>query len=207
MILEELCGSFVALISSLVIETPPMSKESLQGEYTLIFEENPDREEVYDGLIHREYEPETPSELPYYEENLSVLAQANEQPRRNFCQTFVRSCKTNLALVVAVVLILGLLTTGIVYVDLNTTNACTAWRYNNFTLPSNIRNIHIAGNLLTLFPPFAWFPTCVMMLWCVKECKKNYALRLFICQLVIVSVTCVYKLFLFDKITTNVEYK
>ncbi len=127
MILEELCGSFVALVSSLVIHTPPMSGENLQGEYTLIFEENPDREEVYDGLMHREYEPgenlqgeytlvfeenpdreevydglmhreyepETPTELPYYEENLSVLAQANEQPRRHFCQSFIRSCKTN----------------------------------------------------------------------------------------------------------------
>ena len=46
--------------------------------------------------------------------------------------------------------------------DLNTTNACTAWRYNNFTLPSNVRNIHIAGDLVKLFPIYA----CMVSVMC-----------------------------------------
>ncbi len=91
--------------------------------------------------------------------------------------------------------------------DLNTTNACTAWRYNNFTLPSNVRNIHIAGDLLKLFPIYAWFPSCVMMLWGFKEFKNSFGLSLFICQLVALSMACVYKYLLFDKITANVEYR
>jgi hypothetical protein len=51
MILEELFGSFVSLLSSLTIKTPAISRENLQRECTLIFEENPEP----DGLIHREY--------------------------------------------------------------------------------------------------------------------------------------------------------
>jgi hypothetical protein len=99
MILEELFGSFVSLLSSLTIKTPAISRENLQRECTLIFEENPEPDEVYDGLIHREYEQETPTEVPYYEEDVSVLVQANEEPRRNFCESFLRSFKANVGLI------------------------------------------------------------------------------------------------------------
>ena len=63
MILEELFGSFVSFLSSVIIKTPAITRENLKRECVLIFEENPERDEVYDGLIHREYEQETPTKL------------------------------------------------------------------------------------------------------------------------------------------------
>jgi hypothetical protein len=127
MILEELVGRFVALFSSLIAQKPPMSREILERDYTLIFEENPEREEAYDGLIHREYEQVAPTELPYYEEYLPVLVQVDQQPRRNFCESFIRSCKANVGLLMAALFILGILTVGLVYFDLNTSNSCMKW--------------------------------------------------------------------------------
>ncbi len=207
MILEELIGSFASLFSSLISQTPPISSGTLQRDYSLIFEENPDREEVYDGLIHREYEPETPAELPYYEEDISVLAQVDGKTRRIY-KSFLRSCKANIGLVMAVMFILGLLTVGLVYVDLNTTNACIEWIHNNFTVPSNVRTIRIVGMSATLLPLYAWFPTCVIMLWGFRQFKDNYLLRLILCQSVALSINIAYKVVVFDKITTaNVEYR
>jgi hypothetical protein len=58
----------------------------------------------------------------------------------------------------AVVFILGLLIVGLVYVDLNTTNSCVAWIHHNFSVPSNVRIIRIAGMCAALVPLFAWFP-------------------------------------------------
>ena len=129
MFLEELVGSCVALVSSLIIQTPPISRENLQREYTLISVPNPEQDEVYDGLIHREYEQEVPSEVPYYEDGTFVSIQTDT--RRNFCESFVRSWKTNIGLITAVAFILGLLTVGLVYVDLDTNDACTEWMHEN----------------------------------------------------------------------------
>ena len=207
MILEELIGSFASLFSSLISQTPPISSGTLQRDYSLIFEENPDREEVYDGLIHREYEPETPAELPYYED-ISLLVQVDGRTRRNFYESFMRSCKANVGLVMAVMFILGLLTVGLVYVDLNTTNACIEWIFNNFTVPSNVRTIRIVGMSVTLLPLYAWFPTCVIMLWGFRQFINNYLLRLILWQSVILSINIAYKVVVFDKITpANVEYR
>ena len=207
MILEELCGSFVALVSTLVIHTPSMSRANRnKTEYTLIFEENQEQQEISDGLIDCEYEPEPLTPSPYSEEVTCVSVQADQHPKRSFCQSLFRSCKTNLTLVIAVIFMLGLLTTVLVYVDLNTTNVCIAWTHNNFTLPLKEQNMRIVGMMITLFPLFAWFPTYVMMLWGFKK-FKNYALFLFILQLVALSMTCVYKYFLYDKISGNAEYR
>lgn len=209
MILEELVGSFVSLFSSLIVHTPPISSETLQRDYSLIFQANPEEDEVYDGLIHREYEQETPAELPYYEEDISVLVQqAAGQTRRNFCESFFRSCKTNVGLLMAAVFMLGLLTVGLVYVDLNTTNACREWMHNNFSVPSNVRTVRILGMSVTLLPLYALFPTCVIMLWGFRELKMNHLLSLFLFQSVIISINIAYKVVVFDKITTaNVEYR
>jgi hypothetical protein len=81
MFLEEVFGSCAALFSSLIIQTPPISRENLQREYTLISVPNPEQDEVYDGLIHREYEQEAPTEVPYYEDGTFVSMQADT--RRN----------------------------------------------------------------------------------------------------------------------------
>ena len=81
MFLEEVFGSCAALFSSLIIQTPPISRENLQREYTLISVPNPEQDEVYDGLIHREYEQEAPTEVPYYEDGTFVSMQVDT--RRN----------------------------------------------------------------------------------------------------------------------------
>jgi hypothetical protein len=207
MIVEELVGSFVALVSSLIIQTPPMARENLQREYTLITEGS--QNEVYDDLIHCEYEQGAPTEVPSYEEDLSVLLQDDQQRRRNFCESFIRSFKENVGLLMAVVFILGLLIVGLVYVDLNTTNSCVAWIHHNFSVPSNVRIIRIAGMCAALVPLFAWFPGCLVMLWGLKEFKKNFLMCL-ICQLVALTLDCVYTIVFLDKKTAaanNVQYR
>ncbi|CAB4045940.1 Hypothetical predicted protein, partial [Paramuricea clavata] len=203
MILEELVGSLVALFSSWIIQIPSISGEDSQRESTL-FKRNPEQDEVYDGLIHREYEQDEPTSNE--EDIISVLVQDDQQPSRNFCESFIRSCKANIGLIMAVVLILGLLIVGLVYVDLNTTNSCVAWIHNNYSVPSNVRITRIAGISAALLPLFAWLPGCLVLLWGFKEFKKNYLLCL-ICQLVALSIHCVYTVVFSDKITTaNGEY-
>ncbi|CAB4004918.1 Hypothetical predicted protein [Paramuricea clavata] len=112
MILEEPFGSCVAIVSRLIIQTPPISRENLQREYTLIFVPNPEQDEVYDGLIHREYKQEAPTEVPYYEDGTFASMQA--ATRRNSFESFIRSLKANVGLIISVVVILGWLTVGVV---------------------------------------------------------------------------------------------
>ena len=211
MILEELIASFASLVSSLIAQTPPISTGTQQRDCSLLFEEIAEREEVYDGLIHREYDQERPAELPYYEEDVSFSAlfpAYDERTEKNFCESFLRSCKANLGLVMAVTFMLGLLAVGLVFVDLNTTNACIEWMHNNFTVPSNVRLMRIVGMSVTLLPLYAWFPACMIMLWGFKQFRKNYLLRLFACQSVTLSLVMAYKILAFDNTrTTNVDYR
>ena len=164
----------------------------------MIFESNPEREDVYDGLIHREYDQESSAVLPYYEENVSYsdLFPAHDgRTGTNFCESFLRSCKANLGLVTAVLFILGLLTVGLVYVDLNTTNACMEWMHNNFTVPSNIQIVRIVGMSVALIPLYAWFPICIIMLWGFSQFKQNYLFCLVARQSIMLSTCMVYKVY------------
>ncbi len=210
MILEELVGSFVALFSNLVIQTPPISGGDSQRECTLISEANLERDEEFDGLIHCEYDSEQDelqSVIPYYEDDISILVQNDRQTRRNFCESFLRSCTTNIGLVMTVVVILGFLIVGIVYADLNTTNLCVAWIHNNFSIPSNVRNIRIVGMCISLLPLFAWILGCLVMLSGFKEFQNNY-LTCLTCQLVALSIHCAYTVVFSDMIrSASVKYR
>ena len=202
MFLEELVGSCVALVSSLITQTPPISRENLQREYSLIYVPNPEQDEVYDGLIHCEYEQEVPSEVPYYEDGTIVSIQTDE--RRNFCESFIRSCKTNIGLITAVVFILGSLTVGLVYLDLNT-DVCMNWMHKNLSVPSHVHTVQRVGTSVKLLPLFSWFPASVAMLLGFRKFKQNYLVNLFFCALVSGSITCVYRIVMFDKLI-NVVY-
>ena len=203
MFLEELVGSCVALVPSLITQTPPISRENLQREHTLISVPDSEHDEVYDGLIHREYEQEEPSEVPYYEDGTFVSMQTDA--RRNFCESFIRSCKTNIVLITAVVFILGLLTVGLVYVDLNTTDVCIAWMNKNLRVPSHIHTVQIVGMYVKLMPLFSWFPASVAILLGFRKFKQHYLVSLFFCALVPGSITCVYKNVMSDKFI-HVDY-
>ncbi len=146
MILEELFGSFVSLFSSSIIQTPAISRENLQRECSLIFEKDP--HEVFDGLIHREYDEEvTPTELPY-EDDVSVSVQADDQPTRKFCESFRRSFKVNIGLIIVAIFILGFLTIGIALVFLSITDTCKEWvLHKNLTIPANIGILEIVWSL------------------------------------------------------------
>ncbi len=205
MFLEELVGSCVALVSSLITQTPPISRENLQREYTLISVPNPEQDEVYDGLIHREYEQEVPSEVPYYyEDGTFVHVSIQTDERRNFCESFIRSCKTNIGLITAVVFILGSLTVGLVYLDLNT-DVCMNWMHKNLSVPSHVHTVQRVGTSVKLLPLFSWFPASVAMLLGFRKFKQNYLVNLFFCALVLGSITCVYRIVMFDKLI-NVVY-
>jgi hypothetical protein len=199
MFLEELCGSCVGLFSSLIIQTPPISRENLQSEYTLISVSNPEEGEVYDGLIHREYEQEAPIEVPYYEDGTFVSMQAVTE--RNFFESFIRSLKANVGLITAVVVILGSLTVGVVYVDLNSNDACIEWMHKNLSVPAHVQILRIVGMSVKLLPLFSWFPACIALLWGFREFKKNYLARLFFCAFVPGSITCAYRIIMLDKFT------
>ena len=210
MILEELIGCFLSLFSSLIAQTPPISSETQQRDHGLLLEPNPERDDVYDGLIHREYDQERPAEFPYYEDvSYSDLFPAHDgRTAKNFCESFLRSCKANLGLVTAVMFILGLLTVGLVYVDLNTANACIEWMHNNFTVPSNIQIVRAVGISVALIPLFAWFPICIIMLWGFRQFKQNYLLCLVACQSIMLTTSIVYKILAFDNSkTASIEYR
>ena len=209
MILEELAGSVLSLCSSLITQTPPLSREQSQRQFRLIFEDTDEQDEVHDvdGLIHREYEQQPEQQLPYYEDDISVLVQPDGQSSRDFAQSFFRSFQANVGIIMAVVFILGLLTLGVVYVDLNTTDVCIEWMHNNYSIPRVAKILQIVGMSFELLPLFTWFPACIVMLWGFKEFKKNYLSCLLVCQLVIGSITCVYRIITIDVVPpTTVDY-
>ena len=192
MIFEELVGSLISLCSSLIIKTPTISQERQQPR--LIFEESYEEDEVCEGLIHLEYEEDTQPELPYYEEDIPILVQADGQHSRHFIQSFLRSFQANITLIMAAIFILGLCVIGCVYVDLNTSDACTQWRHKNYSIPRNVKILQAFGLSVELLPLFTWFPACTSMLWGFKEFRKNYLSYLLVCQLVIGSITCFYRI-------------
>ena len=206
MILEELVGSFLSLCSGVITQTPPISRE--QRQFRLIFDETDEQDEVHDGLIHREYKQRTQSELPYYENDIPASVQTDVvQPSRHVAQSFLRSLKANVGFISAVVSVLSLLTIFAVYVDLNTTDVCVEWENHNHSIPTNAKILRVVGWSIKLLPPFTWFPACIAMLWGFKEFKKNYLLRLLVCQLVIASISCFYNVIMFDELISNTEYR
>ena len=205
MILEELIGSCFALASSVLFPTPSISRDNVLQENWLIHEENNEDEEQCDGLIHSEYERQEPSEAPYYEDGSFVWLQGELNSRRSFCESLRRSFRTNIGILMAVIFLLSMLTVGVVYVDLNTSDICIEWINKNITLPSHVQTLRAVGMSLKLLPMFAWFPICVAMLWGFTEFKKNYFLRLFTCAFLTASTTCVYRIIMSEKFT-NVVY-
>ena len=201
MILEELVGSFLAVCSSVIAQTPPISRE--QRQFRLTFDETDEQDEVHDSLIHREYEQSTQSELPYYEDDISASVQTDVvQPGRYVVQSFLRSLKANTGIISAVVSILSLLIVFTVYVDLNTSDACVQWEHHNHSIPRNVKILRVVGWSIKLVPLFIWFPACIAMLWGFKEFKKNYLPCLLVCQLVIGSIDCFYGVIMSDELTT-----
>ena len=200
MIFEELVGSFISLCSSLMIKTPTISQERQQPK--LIFEESYE-DDVCEGLIHLEYEEETQPELPYYEEDISILVQTDGQHSRHFIQSFLRSFQANITLIMAVIFILGALVIGCVYFDLNTVEACKVWMHKNYSIPRNVKILQAFGLSVQSILIFTWFPACISMLWGYQKFKKNYLSYLLAIQLVIGSITCVYRIMIIDKVPTT----
>ncbi|CAB4043382.1 Hypothetical predicted protein, partial [Paramuricea clavata] len=130
--------------------------ETLARDYSLIFGENPEQDEMCDGLINREYEQGEQPDLPYYEEELSALVQTTQEPRRCFCESFLRSCKANVGLVMKAVSIIGSLIVGLVYLDLNTTNACIQWVHDKFVVPSHVRILQMIAWVLIEITAVLW---------------------------------------------------
>ena len=203
MILEELIGSWVALASSVFTQAPPISQENLQEEYTLISVPNIEQQEAINGLIHCEYKQEGLADLPYYEDGTFIRIQAEET--RSFSKSFVRSLKTNIGLITAVVFILGVLIVGLVYVDLNTNDVCKEWMQKNSDIPTHVQTVQNVAMSVKLLPLFSWFPLSIAMVWGFVEFKRNYLLCLFVCAFVPASITCAYRIIMFHKFT-NVIY-
>lgn len=189
MILIEIVGRIVSLFSSCFIaQPPPISRETSERDYTQIYEENPENEEAYDGLVHREYEPQVPTELPYYDDN-PLSAGHEGQTGRSFVASFLRSFRANIGLIAASVFILGLFIVGMVNVDLKTRNFCRRLS-NNFNVPYGIADI------IRILPLHTWFPMSIGMLWGFKELKKNYLYCLLFSQLLPLFVSIAFYVWL-----------
>jgi hypothetical protein len=208
MILEELIGALVSLGSLLFTPAPQISRRNMRRYYWPIFEQSNQEEENEPGLIHREYEPEQPAQLPYYEElNVSAVMNTEFRTSRSVGESLRRSFQVNFLLLLAVVL-LGVITITLVYVDLNTTNSCIKWRYYNHRIPSTVKVLQIIGTSLTALPLYLWFPVSAVMLWGFKEFKNNYLSCLF-ASCFTATITMVYRAVLFDQysVTTNYKYR
>ena len=205
MILEELFGALVSLGSRLVTQVPPISRDSLGRYNWLLVDQSPDDEELHPELIHREYKPDDKEELPYYEElNTSVLASTENNANHGICESLRRSFQVNFVLLLSVVL-LGLITVTLVFVDLNTTNSCIEWRHRSHTVSQTRKALQILGKSISAIPLYLWFPASVAMLWGWEEFKKNYRS----CLLTSCFATCiimVYRAVLFQKLTTTKVY-
>ena len=191
----------ISLCSSLITRTPTISQQ--QQQLILIFEETNEEDEVCEGLIHLEYEEETQPELPYYEEDISILVQTDGQHSRHIVQSFWRSFQANITLIMAVIFILGLLVIGRVYFDLNTVEACKVWMHKNYNIPRNVKILQAFGLSIQSILIFTWFPACISMLWGFQNFKKNYLFYLLAIQLVIGSITCVYRIMIIGKVPTT----
>ena len=200
MILEELIGCCIAFVSSIVFQTPPIFHQNVLEENWLINEDGHEDGDEYDGLVHSEYEQQGPNEAPYYEDGSFVSSQA-EHPREGFCESFRRSFRANIGILIAVVFMLSLFTVGVVFVDLNANDICIEWVNKNVTLPSYVRTLRIVGMSAKLLSLYSWFPTCVAMLFGFRRFKENYFWRLFLCEFLIGSVSCIYKIIMFDKLS------
>ncbi len=206
MILEEFVGALVSLGSLLITQAPNISRENLRRFYWPIFEQCPEEEEQEQDLIHREYEPDEPAETPYYEVvNTSVRTNTECRTSRNVCESLRRSFLVNCLLLLAVVL-LGLITITLVYVDLNTTNSCIEWRHSNHSIPSTVKVLQIMGTSLTAIPLYLWFPVSATMLWGFKEFKENY-LSCLLASCFTATITMVYRAVLFDEYSVMAKYR
>ena len=200
MILEEIVGSFVSLLSTLFVQTPPpISRQIHQQEYTLIYDVNPEEDEVPDDLIHREYETETPQESPYYDSG--SMASTHTVVAHDFCEFLGRSWKANVGFFTAVVFILGSIIVGLVFVDLNTSNVCVEWTFTNSNLSHHVRTLRMIGMSVKLVPLFSWFPVCIAMLWGYEEFRKNYLVCLFVSSFVPGVLCCAYRIIMIKKFT------
>ena len=198
MILEEIVGSFVSLLSTLFVQTPPpISREIHQREYTLIYDVNPEQEEVPNDLIHRQYKVEAPDELPYYDSG--TMASTHTVVGHDFCESLGRSWKANVGFFIAVVFILSSIIVGLVFLDFNTSNVCVEWTQNS-GVPQRVQTLKIIGKSVRLVPLFSWFPVCIAMLWGYKELRKNYLACLFVSSFVPGAVTCAYRIIMIKKL-------
>ena len=209
MILEELVGSFVSLFSRVIIQAPGISRENLHSESGSL--ENSEQSEVCYGLIHREYDDQrAPTELQYDQaDDISHLVQADEQPRRSFCESILRSLKANIGLITVVIFILPLVTIACILVGLATTDYCIDWiLHKNLTLPQNVGTVEIAAVSFVLLLLFSWFPTCVALCFGFKEFRKNYLLDLFVLQLVTESSSTLYDIYFSHQLFTvrDIDY-
>ena len=205
MILEEFVGTLISLGSLLVTQTPPISRENLQRHYWLIFGEHPENEEEQ-GLIHREYELEQTTQIPYYEDlNVSVSTSDEFRTQRTVCESLRRSFHVNFVLLLAVVLI-GVVTTALVYVDLNTTDSCIEWQHFNLTVPPTTKVLQIVGTSAAALPLYMWFPISISMLWGFKEFKHNYLSCLF-SSCFIGTIAVVYRAIFWEQYRTTAKYR
>ena len=206
MILEELVGVLVSLGTLLITQTPQLSRESLRRYYWLMFDQCTEDEEQEQGLVHREYEPDKPDDVPYYEE-INVSVSTESQSSRSICESLRRSFQVNFVLLLAVFL-LGLVIIVLVYVDLNTTNSCIEWKHYNHSTPSIIKVSQIIGTSLAAIPPFIWFPVSAAMLWGLKKFKHNHLSCVFV-SCFTATLTIVYRAVLFDQysVTSNSKYR
>ena len=203
MILEELVGVLFSL-GTLITQTPPISRESLRRYSWLIFEQQTEDEEQAQGIVHREYEPDRSDDLPYYEE-INVSVSTESRSSRSVCASLRRSFQVNFVFLLAVVL-LGLVTIVLVYVDLNTTNSCIEWRHHNNSTPSTMKVLQIIGTSLSALPLYLWFPAYAVMLWGVKEFKENHLSCLFV-SCFTATLTMVYRAALYDQYSVISNYK
>ena len=205
MILEELVGALVALGSSLIIQTPSLSRQCRPTYEWLVFEDSREDEEGYDGLIHREYEEEETQDTPYYETVDIPVLNTETRERPSICESLRRSVHVNIGLLLAV-LLLGLMTIGLVYLDLNTTNSCKEWSHFNHSTPASVKVLHTISDCFAMVPLFLWFPVSATMLWGLEEFKKKYLSSLY-AGFLTTAIAIVYRAVFSHRYTTSFKYR
>ena len=209
--LEEITGMFLSLFSLFVNATPRVSLREPINPTTGKEEEGID-DDRWQPYINKEYE-----NFHTNEQLNSVLVNERftyytrldgaRSGRWSYWESIRRSLWTTLTITCAMFAPTAF-TMVFLYIDLNTTDLCLEWQYNNNTLPFSVKRFRVIGDNVGVMITNLWFPLTMVVLFGWKEFKLRF-LSTFHVGFIFGETIVIYYLFLlvFGVYDTHMYYR
>jgi hypothetical protein len=99
-------------------------------------------------------------------------------------------------------------TMAFLYIDLNTTDLCLEWQYQNNTLPLSVKRLRVIVDSIEAVIANLWFPLTMVVLFGWKEFKLRF-MSTFYVGFIFGETTIIYYLFLlvFGVYDTHMYYR